>query len=118
MSRNIILYTDGSAKGNPGKGGYGIILISGKHRKELSSGYRLTTNNRMELMGVIVGLEALKFPSCQVTVYTDSKYVVDAVVSKMDEVLARVRNKEHYKKMYTSYQTFLNDVIFNYSDGI
>lgn len=76
---NIIIYSDGSAKGNPGKGGFGTVLISGKYRKELSCGYRLTTNNRMELLGVITGLEALKFEQCNVTVYTDSKYVSEAV---------------------------------------
>lgn len=79
MSLPIILYTDGSARGNPGPGGYGVVLISGDHRKEISQGYKLTTNNRMELMAVIVGLEALKIPGSQVTVYTDSKYVADAV---------------------------------------
>ena len=79
MAHDIILYTDGSALGNPGKGGYGVVLMSGKHYRELSQGYRLTTNNRMELLAVIAGLEALKFDGCLVTVYSDSKYVVDAV---------------------------------------
>ena len=76
---DIILYTDGSAKGNPGPGGYGVVLISGKYRKELSEGYALTTNNRMELMAVIVGLETLKIDNSNVIVYTDSKYVADAI---------------------------------------
>lgn len=75
----ITLYTDGSSLGNPGPGGYGVVLLSGPHRKELSQGFRLTTNNRMELMGVCVGLEALKFDGSEVVVYSDSKYVVDAV---------------------------------------
>ncbi len=75
----ITIYTDGSASGNPGPGGYGVVLMSGPHRKELSGGYAHTTNNRMELMAVIVGLEALKRDGCDVTVYSDSKYVVDAV---------------------------------------
>jgi len=75
----ITIYTDGSARGNPGPGGYGAILISGNHRKELSEGYRLTTNNRMELLAVIKALEALKKEGSLVTVYSDSKYVVDAV---------------------------------------
>lgn len=79
MTHNITLYTDGAARGNPGPGGYGIVLISGKHRKEISGGFRHTTNNRMELMAVIVGLEALKVENCNVTVYTDSKYVADAI---------------------------------------
>lgn len=75
----ITIYTDGSALGNPGKGGYGVVLISGPHRKELSAGFRLTTNNRMELMAVCVALETLKFEGSDVTIYSDSKYVVDAV---------------------------------------
>jgi len=79
MATEIIMYTDGAASGNPGPGGYGTVLLSGQHRKDLSEGYRLTTNNRMELLAVIVGLEALKTESCKVTIYSDSKYVVDAV---------------------------------------
>lgn len=79
MAHEIIIYTDGSALGNPGPGGYGIVLMSGPHRKELSQGYRLTTNNRMELMAVCVALETLKFEGSNVTIYSDSKYVVDAV---------------------------------------
>ena len=75
----IIVYTDGSALGNPGPGGYGVVLMSGPHRKEISAGYRLTTNNRMELLAVIVGLEALKADGNDVTIYSDSKYVVDSV---------------------------------------
>lgn len=79
MSKSIKIYTDGASQGNPGPGGYGTILIFGKHRKELSEGYRLTTNNRMELLAVIKGLEALKDNSYPVSIYSDSKYVVDAV---------------------------------------
>ncbi len=74
----VTIYTDGACTGNPGPGGYGVVLIYGDVRKELSGGFRLTTNNRMELMGAIAGLSALKFP-CQVTLYSDSKYVVDAM---------------------------------------
>ncbi len=76
---NVTIYTDGSALGNPGPGGYGVVLLSGQHRKELSQGYTLTTNNRMELLAVIKGLEALKKDGCNVTIYSDSKYVVDSV---------------------------------------
>jgi ribonuclease HI len=75
----IKLYTDGAAQGNPGPGGYGAILRFGGHEKELSQGYRLTTNNRMELMAVIAGLEAIKKLGIPVTIYSDSKYVVEAV---------------------------------------
>jgi len=75
----ITIYTDGAARGNPGPGGYGIVLLSGEYRKELSQGYKHTTNNRMELLAVIVALESLKIPGSDVTIYTDSKYVADAV---------------------------------------
>lgn len=75
----ITVYTDGSALGNPGPGGYGIVLMSGKFRKEVSAGYRLTTNNRMELLSVIVALEMMKNPNSEVTIYSDSKYVVESV---------------------------------------
>ena len=79
MPHEITIYTDGAASGNPGPGGFGVVLLSGKHRKELSQGFRLTTNNRMELLAVIAGLEALKSPGCRVTIHTDSKYVADAI---------------------------------------
>ena len=79
MQSEITIYTDGASSGNPGPGGYGIVLISGKHRLEKSAGFRLTTNNRMELLAVIEGLEALKIPDSRVVVYTDSKYVADSV---------------------------------------
>lgn len=75
----IIIYTDGSSRGNPGPGGYGTVLKYKEHRKELSAGFRKTTNNRMELLAVIAGLEAITRPNAPVTVYSDSKYVVDAV---------------------------------------
>ena len=76
---NIIIYTDGSSRGNPGPGGYGTILMSGQNSKELSQGYRLTTNNRMELLAVIAGLEALKRDGLNVTIYSDSQYIVKSV---------------------------------------
>ncbi len=72
------MYTDGACSGNPGPGGYGTVLIHNGMRKELSGGFRDTTNNRMEIMAVLAGLEALKQP-CKVTIYSDSKYVVDAI---------------------------------------
>lgn len=75
----VEIYTDGSARGNPGPGGYGAILKWGAHEKELSQGYRLTTNNRMELLAVIVALESLTRDGMMVEVYSDSKYVVEAV---------------------------------------
>ena len=76
---NISLYTDGSSRGNPGPGGFGAVLIWGTHRKEISQGYRRTTNNRMELLAVIEGLEIIKNREIPVVVYSDSQYVVNAV---------------------------------------
>lgn len=78
----VIIYTDGAASGNPGPGGYGAVLMYGQHRKELSEGYKLTTNNRMELMAVIVALEAMKKDNLDIDIYTDSKYIADAVEKK------------------------------------
>ena len=75
----VTIYTDGSSRGNPGPGGYGTILMAGQYKKELSQGYRHTTNNRMELMAVIEGLKALKKAGIHVTVYSDSQYVVNTV---------------------------------------
>ena len=75
----VNIYTDGSSRGNPGNGGYGTILTFGNHRREISEGFRHTTNNRMELLAVIIGLEVLKGEGLQVTIYSDSKYVVDSV---------------------------------------
>lgn len=76
--KQVIIYTDGAATGNPGPGGYATVLLYGAHRKELSGGFRLTTNNRMEIMAAIVGLAALKSP-CDVTIYSDSEYMVRAM---------------------------------------
>lgn len=75
----ITMYTDGASRGNPGRGGYGVLLISGDYRKELSQGYKLTTNNRMELTAVIAGLKALKKEGMKITIYSDSQYVVKAI---------------------------------------
>ena len=75
----ITVYTDGAAKGNPGRGGYGVVMMSGSHKKELSEGFRNTTNNRMELMSVIVALETIKKDNAHVEIFSDSKYVVDSV---------------------------------------
>lgn len=80
----VHIYTDGAAKGNPGNGGYGVVmeLVGTPHKKEFYEGFRLTTNNRMELLAVIVGLEKLKNPNMTVLVISDSKYVVDSVLKK------------------------------------
>jgi ribonuclease HI len=76
---SITIYTDGAARGNPGPGGYGIVLMYGQHKKELSAGYRLTTNNRMELLAVITALETLKTAEIPVVVYSDSQYIINSV---------------------------------------
>lgn len=76
--KKVLIYTDGACSGNPGAGGYGTILIYNEYRKKLSGGFRLTTNNRMEMMAAIVGLETLN-TKCDVTLYTDSRYLVDAI---------------------------------------
>ena len=78
MAKKVTIYTDGSCRKNPGPGGYGVVLLYGEHRKELSGGFEHTTNNRMEILAAIVGLEALKEP-CQVALYSDSQYVVNAI---------------------------------------
>lgn len=93
----ITVYTDGAARGNPGPGGYGIVLMSGEYKKEISEGYKFTTNNRMELLAVIVALESLKIPGSEVTIYTDSKYVADAVTKGWvyDWVKKRFKDKKN-----------------------
>jgi ribonuclease HI len=79
--KRVIIHTDGACKGNPGPGAYGAVLVCGRHRKELSAGYRLTTNNRMELRGAIAALEVLSEP-CEVELHSDSKYLVQAITEK------------------------------------
>ena len=104
----VIIYTDGGASGNPGPGGYGAVMIAsgGKYYKELSGAFRMTTNNRMELMAVIVALETLKKEGTQVTIYSDSKYVVDAVTKKW--VFGWVKKKFKNKKNPDLWRRFLN----------
>lgn len=82
MPETIHIYTDGAASGNPGPGGYGIVMLYKQHRKEISEGFKLTTNNRMELLAVIVALESVKKANASVVVYSDSKYVVDSINKK------------------------------------
>lgn len=101
----IVIHTDGAAQGNPGKGGYGVVMQAGKHYKELSEGYRMTTNNRMELLAVIVGLESIKMEKAQVLIVSDSKYVVDAVEKQW--VFAWEKKKFAKKKNPDLWQRFL-----------
>jgi len=116
----IEIYTDGAARGNPGPGGYGIVLISGKHRKELSEGFRKTTNNRMELLAVIVALETLKIKNSDVTVYTDSKYVSEAVNQDwisgwIKKSFKKVKNPDLWKRLINIYK--LHNVKFIWVKG-
>lgn len=110
MSQEIVIYTDGSSRGNPGPGGYGAILMYGDKRKELSAGYRRTTNNRMELMGVIAALEALKKPGLEIKIYTDSQYIVKAINEGwLNKWLATnfakgIKNKDLWVKFYNLYK--------------
>lgn len=102
----LTIYTDGAARGNPGRGGYGAILKWGKAEKALSGGYRLTTNNRMEIMAVIAALEALTKTNLHITVYSDSQYVVKAVQQGWLNNWIRTdfkggkKNKDLWKRFY------------------
>lgn len=106
----LTIYTDGSARGNPGPGGYGIVLIWKGQRKELSAGFRLTTNNRMELLSVIVALEALTREGLDIRVYSDSQYVVKAVREGWLENWIRTdfrggkKNADLWKRFYKLYR--------------
>ncbi|WP_257667565.1 ribonuclease HI [Parapedobacter tibetensis] len=116
----IELYTDGASRGNPGPGGYGVILRSGQHYKELSEGFRKTTNNRMELLAVIKGLEALKKPHQDVVVYSDSKYVIDAVTKRwvygwLQKGFAGKKNKDLWIRFLNVYK--LHNVRFVWVKG-
>jgi ribonuclease HI len=105
----VAIYTDGSSRGNPGPGGYGVVLKYQGHRKEFSGGFQLTTNNRMELLAVIVGLEALKREKQTVTIYSDSKYVIAAVqkgwlISWLKKDSKGKKNADLWKRFWRVYQ--------------
>ncbi len=106
----VEMYTDGAARGNPGPGGYGVVLLSQGHRKELSKGFRMTTNNRMELWAVIAGLEVLKKQDLEITIYSDSKYVVEAVEKgwvfqwNMKSDFAKKKNRDLWKRFLKLYE--------------
>jgi len=117
---DVTVYTDGAASGNPGPGGYGVVMMSNGHRKELSAGYAHTTNNRMELMAVIVALEALKYEDCRVKVYTDSSYVVDAVAKGWlfdweRKAFKKKKNPDLWKRFLKIYRK--HQVTFNWIKG-
>ena len=111
ITEPILLYTDGSIRGNPGPGGYGVVLKYGSYRKELSQGFRLTTNNRMELLGVIEGLKAIKKREIPVKIYSDSSYVVNAVnngwlKSWVSKDLSKKKNSDLWGLFLNVSQTF------------
>lgn len=116
----IEIFTDGASRGNPGPGGYGVILRSGKHYKEMAGGFRKTTNNRMELMAVIVGLESIKNPDQEVMIYSDSKYVIDSVEKKwvlgwVKKGFAGKKNKDLWIRFLAIYK--LHKVKFTWVKG-
>jgi ribonuclease HI len=116
----IYIYTDGACSGNPGRGGYGVILRYGSHEKELSEGFARTTNNRMELMAVIKGLEALKHPHSKVVIVSDSKYVVEAInqgwlLNWEKKDWKKVKNADLWKQFLVLFRK--HDVTFNWIRG-
>jgi len=109
MPFDVIIYTDGAASGNPGPGGFGVVMLCNGRRKELSAGYAHTTNNRMELLAVIVALEALTVGGCNVQLFTDSSYVVDAVEKKWvlrweRTAFRQKKNPDLWKRFLTAYR--------------
>ena len=116
----VKIYTDGSAKGNPGNGGYGVVLKFKGKEKELSQGYRMTTNNRMELMAVIVALESLKTTKHPVAVFSDSKYVIDSIVKRWvfgweKKNFKGKKNEDLWKRYLKIHNKF--DVTYNWVKG-
>lgn len=109
------IYTDGAARGNPGPGGYGAILLYGDKKKELSGGYRLTTNNRMELLAVIVALEALTKKGLSLTLYTDSQYIVNTIEKKWLDNWIRTNfaGGKKNKDLWMRYHKLAKDFIIN-----
>jgi len=105
----VTAYTDGAASGNPGPGGYGVVLEAGKHRKELWGGFRRTTNNRMELLATIVAMESLKSPGTEITIVSDSRYVVDSVEKQWvfdweKKGFAKKKNPDLWKRFLAIYR--------------
>lgn len=121
MSEPIVIYTDGGASGNPGPGGYGVVMNYRNHVKEFSDGFKLTTNNRMELLGVIVALENLKTNELPVRVYTDSRYVVDAIEkgwldSWVKKQFKKIKNPDLWRRFLVIYRSFI-DIKFIWVKG-
>ena len=122
MSHEVHIYTDGAAKGNPGPGGYGVVmeLVGSPYKKEFYEGFRYTTNNRMELLAVCVGLESLKKLNQEVMIYSDSKYVIDSVDKKwvfgwVKKGFAGKKNKDLWLRFLQSYK--IHQVKFTWVKG-
>lgn len=121
MEPIVEIYTDGAASGNPGPGGFGAVLKFAGKRKEISEGFRMTTNNRMELLAVIIALEALKTNKYPVRVYSDSKYVVDAINQKWvfgweRKQFQGIANPDLWKRFLNVYRLF-NNIFFIWVKG-
>lgn len=113
----IVIYTDGAARGNPGPGGYGVVMIYGKHRRELSEGFEMTTNNRMELLAVIRGLQSLKRDDLSVKIFTDSRYVSDSVNKRWvfaweTKGFKKKKNPDLWREFLEVYRRFSVSVIW------
>ena len=120
MSQTIVVYTDGSSRGNPGNGGYGVVMKFGSYRKEFSQGYIKTTNNRMELMAVIVALEKVSKPEIPVHIFSDSKYVIDSITKGwvygwQKKAFKGKKNSDLWKRFLKVYQKM--DVKFTWVKG-
>ncbi len=121
MINQLVIYTDGAARGNPGRGGYGVVMMFGNKKKELSAGYRHTTNNRMELMAVIAALEALKKKNLSLTIYTDSQYIVNAITKRWLDTWIKTnfkggkKNKDLWLKFYALSRDY--SIIFQWVKG-
>lgn len=121
MVEPIVIYTDGGASGNPGPGGYGVVMKYRGHEKEISDGFKLTTNNRMELLGVIVALEQLKSHKLPIRIYTDSRYVADAIEKGWlnnweRKQFKKVKNPDLWKRFLIIYRK-LDDIRFIWVKG-
>lgn len=121
MGNEVVIYTDGAASGNPGPGGYGVVMLYKGHEKTISEGFKRTTNNRMELLAVIVALEAMKSPNLPVRIYSDSKYVVDAIEQGWlknweKKAFKKTKNTDLWMRFLKTYRKF-PDIKFNWVKG-
>ncbi len=116
QQQQLIIYTDGAARGNPGNGGYGVVMLWGNAKKELSAGYRLTTNNRMELLAVIAALQSVKKKNIGITIYTDSQYVVNSVQKKwLDNwIKTDFKGGKKNKDLWLKYYELAKDFTINF----